>query len=136
MAADAKELCRVYMACQLAKPSNSAKQPLETFDTSGIGPGDLVAMDVATLPWADNSFRYFLCIVDVFTRYIEAIPLKDQNAISLVHEFENDWIYRGRRRGYLQIKHITSMGLRLGKCVIGSGLKRDTPHPIIHKPMG
>ena len=31
----------------------------------GIGPCDLVAMDIATLPWSDDKFRYFLCIVDV-----------------------------------------------------------------------
>ena len=34
-------------------------------------------------------------MVDVFTRYIEAVPLKDQKAASLVREFENGWIYRG-----------------------------------------
>ena len=67
-----------------------------------IGPGDLVPMDIATLSWSDENYRYFLCIVDVFTRYVEAVPLKDQKAVSLVREFENGWIYRsqGYRRGF------------------------------------
>lgn len=52
-------------------------------------------MDFATLPWADNKFRYFLCIVDVFTRYIELTPLQDQTAASLVREFERGCFFRG-----------------------------------------
>ena len=39
--------------------------------------------------------RYFLCMVDVFTRCIEAVPLKDQKAESLIKAFEDGWIYRG-----------------------------------------
>ena len=95
MARDTKNHCRSCVTCQLAKPSNAAKQPLGTFDMNGIGPGDLVAMDVATLPWSDDTYRYFLCMVDVFTRYIEAVPLKDQKAQSLIRAFEDGWIYRG-----------------------------------------
>ena len=52
-------------------------------------------MDIATLPWADGKFRYFLCIVDIFTRYVELVPLKDQSAASLVREFKRGWVYRG-----------------------------------------
>ena len=95
MAREVNSFCRGCITCSQAKPSNVAKQPLEQFDISGIGPGDLIALDVATLPWSDGDYRHFLCIVDVFTRYIEAIPLKDQKAISLVKEFEAGWIYRG-----------------------------------------
>ena len=85
----------VRFFCQRAKPSNQPRVPLQEFSTEGIGPGDLVAMDVATLPWADEQFRHFLCIVDVFTRYIELTPLRDQKAASLVHEFERGWVFRG-----------------------------------------
>ena len=72
-----------------SKTIECLRQPLEQFDISGIGPGDLVALDVATLPWADGDYRHFLCIVDVFSRYIEAVPLKDQKAVSLVKEFRS-----------------------------------------------
>ena len=95
MTRDIKEYCRDCLTCHRGKPSNTPKEPVGTFNTSGIGPGDLIAMDVATLPWSDDTYRYFLCMVDVFTRYIEAVPLKDQKAESLVREFENGWIYRG-----------------------------------------
>ena len=68
MGEDGRRLERTlpFLTCQCAKPSNEAKQPLETFNVSGIGPGDLVTMDIATLPGADNTFRYFLCLMDVF----------------------------------------------------------------------
>ena len=95
MTRDTKNHCRSCVTCQLAKPSNAAKQPLGTFDLNGIGPGDLAAMDVDTLPWSDDTYRYFPCMVDVVTRYIAAVPLKDQKAQSLIRAFEDGWIYRG-----------------------------------------
>ena len=95
MTRDTKDFCRGCLTCLRAKPSNVSRQALEQFDISGIGPGDLVALDIATLPWSDEHYRYFLCVVDVFTRYIEAIPLRDQKAGSLVREFKSGWIYRG-----------------------------------------
>ena len=51
-------------------------------------------MDVRTLPWADGDYRYFLLIVDCF-HIIEAIPLKDQTAKSIVNAFLEGWAYRG-----------------------------------------
>ena len=95
MTQEVRFFCQSCMVCQRAKPSNQPRVPLQEFSTEGIGPGDLVAMDVATLPWADEQFRHFLCIVDVFTRYIELTPLRDQKAASLVHEFERGWVFRG-----------------------------------------
>ena len=89
MTRSVKAFCNDCIPCQRVKLSNSPRQPMEEFDISGIGPGDLIAMDIATLPWSDENYRYFLCIMDVFTRYIEAIPLKDQKACSIVKEFEN-----------------------------------------------
>ena len=88
MARDARIFCQDCLVCKKAKPANQPRVPLEEFRLEGVGPGDLVAMDIATLPWADGKFRYFLCIVDIFTRYVELVPLQDQSAASLVREFE------------------------------------------------
>ena len=46
-------------------------------------------------PLGDQKFRYFVCIIDVFTRYMELIPLQDQSAVSLAREFQCGWIFRG-----------------------------------------
>ena len=54
-------------------------------------------MDIGTLPWSDdigNGYRYFLLMVDLFTRYVELQPLKDQEASSILGAFEQGWIYR------------------------------------------
>ena len=64
-------------------------------------PGEAVAMDIGVLPWTDSSgdgYRYFLLIVDLFTRYVELHPLKDQETGSILDAFEQAWIYRGHGR--------------------------------------
>ena len=82
MAKDAQYWCRSCLVCQKAKAPNQARVPIQEFKMEGIGPGYLVAMDIGTLPWADQKFRYFLCIVDVFTRYMELIPLQVSSVLS------------------------------------------------------
>ena len=39
--------------------------------------------------------RYFLLIVELFSHYAEAIPLKGQTATSIVNAFMEGWVYRG-----------------------------------------
>ena len=61
-------------------------------------PGEAVAMDIGTLPWTDSheeGHRYFLLMVDLFSRYVELQPLKDQEASSVLKAFEQGWVYRG-----------------------------------------
>ena len=40
--------------CKKAKSSNHPRVPLEEFQLERIGPGDLIAMAITTLPWADE----------------------------------------------------------------------------------
>ena len=122
---DAKECCKACLPCQKATASNRPREPLGGFITTYIGPGDLVAMDVATLPWADEGYRYFIYIVDVFMRYLELVPLKDQRAALLVREFERGWIFRG---------YGVPKGLLTDQAPNIDG--RDTPPHITHKLMG
>ena len=95
MARDAKIYCRQCVVCQRVKPSNSSGQPIESMKTLKDQPGSAVGMDFGTLPWADGEFRYFLLIVDLFTRMIELVPLHDQTVDSIIVAFQQGWIYRG-----------------------------------------
>ena len=55
-------------------------------------------MDIGTLPWSDDpedGCRYFLFMVDLFTRYVELQPLRDQEADTLLAAFQQGWVYRG-----------------------------------------
>ena len=55
-------------------------------------------MDIGILPWTDDpvkGYRYFLLMVDLFTRYVELQPLRDQEANTLLDAFQQGWVYRG-----------------------------------------
>ena len=41
----------------------------------------------------NGGYRYFLLIVDLFSHYVEAIPLKEQTATSIVNTFMEGWVY-------------------------------------------
>ena len=43
----------------------------------------------------NGGYRYLSLIVDLFSHYVEAIPLKDQTATSIVNAFMEGWVYRG-----------------------------------------
>ena len=134
MARDARRFCQRCRTCQKAKALNRAKVPIQEFKAEGLGPGDLVAMDIATLPWADEKYRYFLCIVDIFTRYIELCPMRDQSAASVVREFERGWIFRGHGvpRGLLtdQAHNIDGVEVRRMCDKLGIEKRHSSPyHP-------
>ena len=42
-----------------------------------------------------GGYRYFLLIGDLFSHYVEAIPLKAQTITSIVNAFMVGWVYRG-----------------------------------------
>ena len=95
MARDTRIFCRGCLTCQRSKSTNTGREPIQEMRISNGTPGYAVGIDVGTLPWAEGGYRYFLLMVDLFTRYIELYPLADQEAGSLVKAFEQGWIYRG-----------------------------------------
>ena len=134
MAQDTKMWCRDCLPCQRAKPSNAPRVPMENFSREDVKPGEIVAIYIATLPWSDDDYRYFLLIVDVFSRYIEAIPHKDQRAGSLVQEVMNGWIFRGHGVPKIllsdQAKNIDGTEIRALCEQLGIDKRHTTPyHP-------
>ena len=51
-------------------------------------------MDIAYLPWTSCGYRYVLVIVDLFSKYMEAIPMKDQEAVTVAEALEYGWFNR------------------------------------------
>ena len=43
----------------------------------------------------NGGYRYFLLIVELFSHYAEAIPLKYQTSMSIVNALMEGWVYRG-----------------------------------------
>ncbi|KAI6653953.1 52 kDa repressor of the inhibitor of the protein kinase-like [Oopsacas minuta] len=62
------------------------------------------AMDIGTLPWTNDEcsgYRYFLLMVELSTRYVEILRLKDQEMCTLLNAFVQRWVYRdfGQKTG-------------------------------------
>ena len=51
-------------------------------------------MDVAHLPWTADGYRYFVVIVDLFTRYVELVPVANQCADTICSAFLHGWVFK------------------------------------------
>ena len=54
---------------------------------------ELAAMGIAHMPTDSKGFSYFLLIRDIFSKYIQAVPLKVQTAPFISTAINNNWIY-------------------------------------------
>ena len=91
---DSQNFCKSCLVCLKNKRSYERKQPLEPFKLPYNFPRGLVAMDIAYLSWTAAGYRYLLVIVDLFSKYIEAVPMKDQEAVTVAEALEYGWLYR------------------------------------------
>ena len=93
MNTDIANWCRYCTGCQAAKVSRHNRpafgkfeEPTESFDYVHV---DLVG----PLPYSDG-FKYLLICVDQFTRWPEAIPIKDIRAETVADAFFGGWVAR------------------------------------------
>ena len=93
MIKDTKIFCGRCFVCLKNKRSTIPKQPLNPIQEYQY-PRAMVSFDIATLPWAANGFRYVLIIVDLFAKFVEAVPLKSQDAKSIAKAFMDGWVLR------------------------------------------
>ena len=89
-----RDYCAHCEICLRNKSSRDSKVPLEDFADPPSKPRQQIAFDIATLPWSSNSQRYFLLVIDMYSRYIELIPMANQEAITLKVSLLQNWIYR------------------------------------------
>ena len=71
-------------------------------------PMEFISMDIAHMPVDGDGYRYILLIGDIFSKFIDAVPLRDQTAPSIVKAFENNWLYVHSTYFYLFIHTSTS----------------------------
>ena len=64
-------------------------------------PMQFVSMDIAYMPIDEEGYRYVFLMGDVFSKYIEAVPLKDQNAITVADAFTKEWVLKHGNPLYL-----------------------------------
>ena len=56
-------------------------------------PMEFISMDIAHMPVDADGYKYMLLIGDIFSKFIDAVPLRDQTASSVIKAFENNWLY-------------------------------------------
>ena len=56
-------------------------------------PMQLVSLDIAYMPKDAHGYQYILLIGDVFSKYIQVIPLKEQSAASIRDAFLRHWLF-------------------------------------------
>ena len=67
---DVKKICSECLVCLKSKHRNKPKETLLPYIVCELVPRSAVAFDIATLPWAENGDRYFLLVVDMFSRFL------------------------------------------------------------------
>jgi len=64
-------------------------------------PMQFLSLDIGYLPKDDSGYQYILLIGDVFSKYIDAIPLKDQTASTIASNLQTKWLYVHGTPSYL-----------------------------------
>lgn len=88
MESDIGEFCRGCLIYQRNLPKHQLKEKLVLIDIAKK-PREVMAFDVATLPWASTEHRYFLLLVDQFSKYVELVPMKDQESETIFSAIQN-----------------------------------------------
>ena len=82
-------MCKV---CQQCKTDDvTPKAPLIPLSIPER-PMQFIAMDIATLPPNKDGFKYILLVGDVFSKFIVAIPSRNQQADTISSELWKQWI--------------------------------------------
>lgn len=85
--------CRQCVPCQRSKVHRNVKAPIQHSEMP-VRRFDHVNIDlVGPLP-SSNGYTHLLTIVDRFTRWPEAIPLRDTSASNIAKKFTATWIAR------------------------------------------
>ena len=81
------------LICQQTKSDASPPKAPLTHMATLEAPMEFLSIDIAYMPPDQRGFKYFLLIGDVFSKYIQAAPLKDQTATDIADALLSHWIY-------------------------------------------
>ncbi|MDY7090545.1 MAG: RNase H-like domain-containing protein, partial [Actinomycetota bacterium] len=81
-------------ACTIARQRKIAYNTGKFIPIQANHTFEMICMDiVGPLPVTSSENRYLLTIIDRFTRFVMAIPLKEISAVQVATAFVNNWIY-------------------------------------------
>uniref|UniRef100_A0ABD2XQU4 RNA-directed DNA polymerase n=1 Tax=Trichogramma kaykai TaxID=54128 RepID=A0ABD2XQU4_9HYME len=93
MSRDVTEFCKTCLACQCSKISRGNKPPLGKFITPDARFQHVHIDLVGPLP-ESQGFTYLFTMIDRFSRWPEAVPLRDISAKTVVRAFFDNWVSR------------------------------------------
>ena len=91
---DIKKFCGTCDSCHASKTKYKkyAEGKIKIFPAKK--PFQQIAMDiVGPLPVTTEGNRYLLTIIDRFTRFVTAVPIKEVSAVNIAKTFINNWVY-------------------------------------------
>ena len=91
---DVEDWCHRCEVCARSKmPNRTVRGPLSP---SQVGfPMERVALDIfGPLPQSRSGNKYVLIITDYFTRWVEALPLPNQEALTIAKALVDNWVCR------------------------------------------
>ena len=120
---DVRQFCRQCEICNKNKHRSGPKEPITPITLASL-PRQVIAYDVATLPWG-NGYRYFRQITDMFSKWIELVPMGNQTSQRIVEAVESAWVLRhGSPKLFSVTRGPTWMEPRYGM-LCGSGESRN-----------
>ncbi len=93
MEADVWKKCQDCSQCAIAKLNQPpARAPMGHLLASR--PNQILAVDFTTLEQASDGREHVLVITDVFSKYTQAVPTRDQKATTVANLLIHEWFYR------------------------------------------
>ena len=90
---DIEKFCNCSLTCLKNKSRTERKERLVPIDLTNK-PRNVVFFDVAYLPWSSDHHRYFLILVDNFSKSTDLIPMPNEEAETIANAVATGWIYR------------------------------------------
>lgn len=90
---DIARWCKLCLSCQQSKVSRHNRHRPEHF-AAPDGRFDHVHVDIVGPLPSSEGFTYLLTMIDRFSRWVEAVPMKDREATSVARAFFESWISR------------------------------------------